>query len=178
MLACGARMNHMSSSAPVDDLTARGYQSPYNTQFSVFLDNRVGRLLDLLEVFEGQAVRVAALSVIDSADHAVVRLVTSHSDLARNLLKRHRLPFAEAEILVVELGEGQTMTSMCTTLLAAELNIHYAYPLLIRPRNKTAIGLHTDDQHLAGQLLRRKLFTLLAEIDLADTGNDLPGNDL
>ena len=157
----------MSSNASIGDLTERGYEPPYNTQFSVFLDNRVGRLLDLLEVFEGQALRVAAVSVIDSADHAVVRLVTSNSTLGRGLLKNHRLAFAEASILVVELGANQTMVGICTTLLAAELNIHYAYPLLIRPRNQTAIALLTDDQLLAGQILRRKMFTLLAEHDLA-----------
>ena len=164
----------MSSGASIEDLTARGYQPPYNTQFSVFLDNRVGRLLDLLEVFEGEALRVAALAVVDSADYAVVRLVTSSSQLASRLLKDRRLPFSEAQILVVELGQGQTMIGMCTNLLSAEVNIHYAYPLLIRPRNQTAIALHTDDQQLSGQLLRRKLFNLLAENDLGDnaTGSD------
>ena len=77
----------------------------------------MGRLLELLDVFEIQAMRVAAISVIDSADYVVVRLVTSNSNLTGQLLKRHGLPFAAAEILVVEIGQNQTVAGLCTTLL-------------------------------------------------------------
>ena len=70
---------------PVSDQTTFGFEPPRNTQFSVFLDNRVGQLLDLTGVFEGHALTMAGLSVIDSADHAVVRVLTSRSDLARRL---------------------------------------------------------------------------------------------
>ena len=52
--------------------------------------------------------------------------------------------------------------------MAAELSIHYAYPLLVRPRGLPAIAIHTDDPLLSAQILRRKLFTLLAENDLGD----------
>lgn len=156
---------------PTDQVTARGFEPPVNRQFSIFLDNRVGRLHDLLEVFSGQALTVAGLSVQDSADHAVVRLVTSNSELSARLLDRHNLPYSEAEVLVVELGGGKSLDALCRTLLTAELNIHYAYPLLVRPRGNPAVVLHTDDRTFAGQLLRRKLFTLLAENDLGDNAS-------
>lgn len=146
--------------------TLQGYESPVNTQFSVFLDNRCGKLLELLEIFEGQALQVVALSVNDSADHAVVRLVTTNSELARKLLHNHQIPFSEAAILIVELRPGRCLATLCQSLLSAELNIHYAYPLLAQPHHGVLIVLHTDDQVLAGQILRRKLFNLLAENDL------------
>ncbi len=154
------------------DYVAQGYQSPYNTQFSAFLDNRCGKLLELVEIFEGHALQMVALSVVDSADHAVVRLVTSCSDLARRLLQRHNIPFSEAEILVVELSEGQTLSKLCISLLSAELNIHYAYPLMVLPHGLPTIALHTDDQVLAGQILLRKQFTLLGESDLGQGGSE------
>ncbi len=154
----------------------QGYEPPRNTQFSVFLDNRVGKLLELLEVFDGHDLKLVALSVVDSADHAVVRLVTSRSVLARRLLRRHDLPFSEADVLVVELGQGKTLAKLCQSLLSAELSIHYAYPLIALPRGVAAIVLHTDDQLLAGQILRRKLFTLLAENDLGENATgSIPG---
>ena len=161
----------------VSDQTTQGYQPPYNTQFSAFLDNRCGKLLELVEIFQGHALRLVALSVVDSADHAVVRLVTSNSDLARRLLQQHDIPFSEAQILVVEIGPDHTLSKLCISLLSAELNIHYAYPLMVRPHGVPTIALHTDDQILAGQILRRKLFTLLGENDLGDnaTGSDPSG---
>ncbi|MFW6061112.1 MAG: acetolactate synthase [Phycisphaeraceae bacterium] len=159
------------SQAPVSDAITYGYEPPRNTQFSVFLDNRVGKLLDLVQVFHGQQAVLAGLSVVDATDHAVVRLLTSRADLSRRLLERHRLPFSEAEILAVELGRGKTLAELCRTLLGAELNIYYAYPLLIQPRGLPVIALHTDDLLLSAQLLRRKLFTLLAENDLGDNAS-------
>ena len=165
------------SQTPVSEQTARGFEAPRNTQFSVFVDNRVGRLLEVIEVFHGKPLVLAGLCVVDSADHAVVRLMTSHADLARRLLERHQLPFSEVNILAVELGEGKTLPEMCRCLLAAELSIHYAYPLIVRPRGLPAIAIHTDDPQLSAQILRRKLFNLLGENDLGDNASrSTPGN--
>ncbi len=157
--------------APVETKPAGAFEPPRNRQFSVFLDNRVGKLLDLLEIFEGQMLALAGLSVLDSANHAVVRVLTSNADLARRLLGRHDLPFSECDVLAVELGEGRGLAMMSRLLLAAELNIHYAYPLLVRPRGLPAIVLACDDPVLAGQILRRKHFTLLAENDMGDNAS-------
>lgn len=159
--------------APVELETTQSFEPPSNTQFSVFLDNRVGRLKDLMTVFSGQPLTLAGFSVIDAADHAVVRVLTSNALLAGRLLERNDLPFAQDAVLVVELSRGYTLVRLCEALLQAEMNIHYAYPLMVRPRGAPAVVLHTDDMHFAAQLLRRKLFTLLAENDL---GDNAPGS--
>lgn len=156
----------------VEESTELGYQAPRNTQFSVFLDNRVGKLLELVQIFEGQATQLAALSVIDSADHAVVRIITSRGDLTRRLLQRHNLPFSEKEVLVVELSPSQTLSKICLCLLSAELNIHYSYPVMVRPHGRPAIALQCDDQVLAAHILIRKHFVLLAENDLGDNATN------
>lgn len=168
------RHNMAMVDAPIAEQISPRFQPPYNAQFSIFLDMRVGKLLELLEVFEGHALTLAAMSVIDATDHAVVRVLTSRSILARQLLQRHQLPYAEADVLVVELPTSQSMVELSTCLLNAELNIHYVYPLLVRPRGHAAVALHVDDHVLAGQILRRQLFTLLGENDLGDnaTGSD------
>ncbi len=163
------------SQAPVQEITTHGFEPPMNTQFSVFLDNRVGKLSELVRVFEGQALTLAAISVVESVGHAVVRVLTSRAELARRLLTRANLPFAECDVLVVELDAraGRTLATLCETLLGAEIGIHYAYPLMISPHRLPVLALATDDRTLAGQLLRRKLFDLLGENDLGDnaTGN-------
>src|SRR5688500_11462125 len=97
----------------VSEDTTLGYDPPRNVQFSVFLDNRVGKLLELVQTFDGHALRVVALSISDASDYAVVRLVTSRSDLARRLLTRHGFAYSESDILVVELRPGQTLSKLC-----------------------------------------------------------------
>ena len=55
--------------------------------------------------------------------------------------------------------------ALCSVLLSAEINIHYAYPLLTAPHGP-AIALYCDDSTLAAQLLIRKGFNLIGESDL------------
>ncbi|GIW73855.1 MAG: hypothetical protein KatS3mg103_0377 [Phycisphaerales bacterium] len=56
--------------------------------------------------------------------------------------------------------------ALCLSLLGAELNIHFAYPLMLRPNGTATIALSVDDMTLAGQILRRKCFRLFGEADL------------
>ena len=147
--------------------TAQSYSPPSVRQFSVFLENRPGRLLDLVRLFdEAEDVHLNAFSVVESSDHAVVRVVTNDADAARALLREHDITFAESDLLIVELCNDHSLTSMCLYLLGAELNIRFAYPLMLRPNGTPTIALKVDDQVLAGQILRKKEFHLLGECDL------------
>jgi hypothetical protein len=155
----------MSQAVPLH--TGHSYSPPSVRQFSVFLDNKVGKLLELVRLFDEAAnVHLVAFSVLESSDHAVVRIIPNNADAARVLLRQKGVPFSETDILIVELAGNQSLTSMCLHLLAAELNIRFAYPLMLRPDGTPTIALAVDDQVLAGQVLRKKNFRLLGEGDL------------
>ncbi len=154
-------------SQTVQQETAQGYCPPTVRQFSVFLENRVGKLFELVGLFdEAPNVHLCAFSVLESSDHAVVRMIPNNADAARVLLREHGVPFSEFDLLIVELCDGHTLTRMCLYLLGAELNLRFAYPLMLRPDGAPTIALAVDDQTLAGQVLRKKNFTLLGEEDL------------
>lgn len=156
----------MSQATPSSE-TAQGYSPPSVTQFSVFLDNRVGKLLELLEQFEGNPeCSICAISVQEASDYAVVRLIPNSTKVAREVLRRQNLPYAETSILIVELINNHTMSQLCLYLLGAELNIKFAYPLMYRPNGTPTIAISVDDLTLAGQILKRKEFRLLGEGDL------------
>jgi hypothetical protein len=146
--------------------TAHGYAPPTVTQFSVFMDNKVGRLFDLVEAFDDSDCRICALSVHEASDCSIVRLITNDAPAAKQILREHKLPCTENQVLIVELSKGHTLSSLCLSLLAAELNIHFAYPLMLRPNGTPTIALAIDDPTLAGQILRRKEFRLFGEGDL------------
>lgn len=156
----------MSQAIPPE--TEQGYGTPSVRQFSVFLDNRVGKLLDLVQLFDDNPeVSLRAFSVLDSSDHAVVRLIFDNADAARHLMRRRQFTFSETDLLVVELGGDLTLKHICMYLLGAELNIRFAYPVLRAEEDHPRIALAVDDNTLAGQILRRKGFRLLGEEDLA-----------
>ncbi|MEO0482350.1 MAG: acetolactate synthase [Planctomycetota bacterium] len=157
------------SEAATPPQTTLGYVPPTVVQFSVFLDNRVGKLHDLVENFEdSDYIQIAAISVHEASDHAVVRILTNNSKIARRMLQEDSLPFSEHSVLVVELSKGHTLSSLCLCLLAAEVNIHFAYPLMLRPNGTPTIALAVDDPTFAGQILRRKEFRLFGEVDILD----------
>lgn len=158
------------SQASIPTPTAQGYAPPSVTQFSVFLDNRVGKLHELLRVFEHSAVNLCGISVHDASDHAVVRLVSNNAQESRLVLTRHQLPFSEVQLLVVELNKQHTLERLCLYLLGAELNIRFAYPLMQTPSSSPTVAIAVDDVTLAGQILRRKEFRLLGEEDFSRLG--------
>ena len=60
----------------------------------------------------------------------------------------------------------QPLLQICKALLAAEINIHYAYPLLFGPHGAPALALHVEDHEQAASTLAAKGFTLLTEGDI------------
>ena len=157
----------MSASLPPAAETEYGYAPPTVRQFSVFLNNMVGKLLELLRTFdEAPSTRLAAFSIVDSSDYAVVRMIFTNADAARHILRRSQYTFAETDLIIMELGEQQCLSGACLYLLGAELNIRFAYPIMLRGEHP-AVAICVDDNHLAGQILLRKRFRLLSEEDLA-----------
>src|SRR5438477_7726213 len=130
----------------VDYATARGRDWPSVRQFNVFLENRVGALLEVVRRFESTDIRIVSLTIVDLADCSIARLVLSDPERALEIFQRANLPVTESDLLVVQLPDGkQPLLQICKALLAGELNIHYAYPLLIGPHGHAALALHVED---------------------------------
>lgn len=157
----------MEEILPPQTASGAGFELTRIRQFTVFLDNRVGRLGMLVRALEEGSARIVGLAIEESADSALVRIICAEPDLSRDLLQREGFAFGESELLAVELPRGSKhpVVGICSALLAAEINIHYAYPLLVRPSGP-ALALYVEDPTLAAQLLIKKGFTLLGESDL------------
>jgi hypothetical protein len=150
-------------------VTARGKGFPTIRQFTVFLENRVGQLLEVIRRFEGKSVRIVALSINDATECAFVRFLLSHPERGREILERAGLAIIETELIGVELPVStQPLLEVCTALLQAEVNIVQAYPLLIRPHGQPAVALMVDNLDMAISTLNSKGFSMINEADLAD----------
>ena len=145
-----------------------GFEPTRVRQFTIFLENKVGRLQQLVRALEEAVGKIVALSIEESADSALVRLICSDPDVGRESLQQKGFSFMESELLAVELPRRtkHPLLAICAAMLAAEINIHYAYPLLLRPRGGPALALYVEDPTLAAQILIRKGFTLIGESDL------------
>src|SRR5262245_6998517 len=149
--------------------TARDRDWPSVRQFNVFLENRLGALMDLVRRFESTDIRIVSLTVVDSADCAIIRMVLSDPERAREVFDFAKLPVTESDLLVVKVPEGnQPLAHICKALLSAEIDIHYAYPLLIGPQGCAALALHVADHEMAVGTLARMGFTIFGDNDLVD----------
>jgi hypothetical protein len=149
----------------------RGYEEPSVRQIAVFLHNRIGQLRDVLRILENAAATVHALSVTDSVDFAVVRLVVAQVEAATKALTENGFAHTDSDLLCVEIAdERKGLLDVCRSLLHAEINVNYVYTLITRPRGKACCVLHVDSLGPASEVLLKNGFTLLDEQDLVDFG--------
>jgi hypothetical protein len=149
--------------------TMRGRNYPTIRQFTVFLENRVGQLLEVVRRFENTVIKIVALSISDSAECAFVRFLVSQPERGREILERAGLAIIESDLIGVELPEGnQPLLQICTALLQAEINIIQAYPLIVRPHGEPAVAIMVDNTEHALETLARKNFRTITEGDLLD----------
>jgi hypothetical protein len=136
-------------------------------QFSVFTTNRMGRLHELVGMLGAHNVHVLALTVLDTTDSSIIRIVLDDPDSGRKLLAERGFPFTESRLVVVEVASPGELNRLITALLEAELNINYLYSFIPHAHGKSIIALSMEDNEMAEQVLKRHQFAVLKQCDLA-----------
>ncbi len=148
-------------------LTAQAPNSEPVRQFSVFTANRLGRLHDLISLLNSRSIHVLALTVLDTTDSAIIRIVVDSPDEAREVLVANDFAFTESELLVIEIDSETRLKEALFALLQAEINIHYTYSLITRPNDKALIAFNLEDHEIAAESLKRHQFQVLRQADLS-----------
>jgi len=154
---------------PVDlPETTSKMEGPLVKQFSVFLPNKVGAMLDIVKVLNTNNTHVVALSVSESTDSAIARIIVSDPERVEKLLQQKNVAFGVCEVVVVEMREVATqLVKLLAALFMAEVNVHFTYPLLTRPRGFAALALHVDDTECASSVLMGEGFKILSQSDIS-----------
>jgi hypothetical protein len=101
---------------------------PTAKQVSVFLENKPGRLAQVLRALEKQKVNITGLAVMDGHEQRVLRFVTGEFDTASGVLKELNIPFTEADVVVVELrNQPGALAHVCELLAEDHVNIDHCY---------------------------------------------------
>ncbi|MEQ1842473.1 MAG: hypothetical protein ABL994_18900 [Verrucomicrobiales bacterium] len=137
-------------------------------QIAVFLPNRPGAFVSILDLLRTSHAVVLGLSVQDSIDNTVVRLIVNDPDTVETLFIEKGIPFNSTDLLVVALRDGaEQMPDCLRALLKAETNIHFIYPLLSKPEGHAALALHVEDNHFGQAVLSKAGFKVLRQEDLS-----------
>lgn len=136
-------------------------------QFSVFAENRLGRLYDLTALLKDNHVHVMAITILDTTDSAIVRFIADDPDRARELMINNDFPYVECNVLAVEMTDESQLKGILAALYEAELNIHYIYSFIKRPEGRCAIAINAEDDDVAAQALNQRGYRVLTQRDIA-----------
>lgn len=97
-------------------------------QITVFLENKPGRLANVLAQLAQAKINIAALAVMDTSDHGVLRLVADDPIRTGQTLKEMNIPHMEADVIKVELrNQPGALAHVCEILATEHINIDYTY---------------------------------------------------
>jgi len=136
-------------------------------QFSIHADNKVGRLNEIISLLAMHEVHVMAISVLDTTDSSIIRLIVDYPQEAQKLLIEHQFSFVQSELIAVELQDESNLKTVTCALVQAEINIHYIYPFLVRPQGRYALAIRLEDNELAADTLRRNQLRVIGQNDIA-----------
>ena len=97
-------------------------------QFSIFMVNKPGVLAQILGEFARAKINIVALTVMDSVEHGVMRVIFEEPDRAREILARLNMPYNETQVLCVNLtNQSGALAAVAERLAQNHINISYAY---------------------------------------------------
>lgn len=137
-------------------------------QFAVMLPNRVGALAALVKLLRISAIEVLGLSVQDSRDATIARLILSDPDTAEQIFIEKGIPHTTCEVLVVSLTEaGPSLLQCLDHLMGAETNVDFAYSLMPGPQGRSMLALHVEDHEFAKSVLHTCGFKIMCQEELS-----------
>ncbi len=134
-------------------------------QLSVFLENKSGRLTEVLEALGEENIRITALSVADSSEFGILRLIVSDPEKARDLLKKNSFTVNLTEVIsVMAPNEAKYYAKVLKILSDLEISVEYTYAFSVGA--KSIIILRCNNTGVAIEALKSHEMELLKASDL------------
>src|SRR5688572_15968376 len=125
-------------------------------QLSVFLANKPGTLADVCEELAKANVNIFALTISDTADHSVVRMVVSDHAKALHIFEERGVLAVESKVLMInKSNKPGTLARLAKKLAKAKINIEYAYLATSPGANKGLLVMRVDDTKRASKVLKK-----------------------
>ncbi|MEW5736660.1 MAG: ACT domain-containing protein [Thermodesulfobacteriota bacterium] len=137
-------------------------------QISVFLENKVGRLAEVARILARDGVNIRALSLADTSDFGVLRLLVSDADKARHALKDNGFTVRVSDVTAVPVkDEPGGLLRVLDILLAASINIEYMYAYANPKGGKAVMIFRFEPEERAVSVLAENGITVLGAEDLS-----------
>ncbi|HCL55977.1 MAG TPA: amino acid-binding protein [Spirochaetia bacterium] len=123
-------------------------------QIAVFLENKKGRLKEITDILASQSIDIRALSIAETKDFGVIRLIVNHPDRAYAVLKANELTVRKTEVLAVEVEDQPGGLNYVLGILEKNsVNIEYMYAFVEKASDKALLVMRFDDLDRAEKIL-------------------------
>ncbi len=115
-------------------------------QLSVFLENRAGRLCDVTKALADAGINIRALSLADTSDFGILRLIVSDTEKAKQTLKQHGFTVGRTTVVAVEVkDEPGGLHNVLKVLGEEQINVEYMYAF-VQQSSKNAVLIFRFDR--------------------------------
>jgi hypothetical protein len=134
-------------------------------QISVFLENKKGRLAELTETLERETINMRALSLADTADFGVLRIIVDDVERCLTVLRAAGFVAQVTEVLAIEVEDKPGgLHRILQVLDAAAINVEYLYAYVEKRKAAAVVICKVDDRGKAGDALKKAgIATITAE---------------
>ena len=136
-------------------------------QISVFVENRSGRLSEITEVLAGSQVDIRALSIADTTNFGILRLIVNRPETAYQALKAAGCTVSITEVIAIVVEDRPGTLSAALTALAADgVSVEYMYAFTSRESGTANVILRVDNNEKALSVLAEKGIKTLSSEDI------------
>ena len=136
----------------------------YTKQVSVFLENKKGRLAEVTKLLTDEGINIRALSLADTVNFGVLRLIVSDRDRCLRILKAHDFAAQETDVLAVEIQDKPGSLHRIVELLdRADVNIEYTYAFFETKGDNAIVIFKSDNAARAVDALTKGGIPILPE---------------
>jgi len=115
-------------------------------QISIFLENKSGRLAEVTKILGDGGVNIRALSLADTSDFGILRLIVNNTEKAKEILKKHNFTVGKTEVIAVEVSDKPGgLAYILDVLRKKDINVEYMYAFVERSGKDAVIIFRFDD---------------------------------
>jgi hypothetical protein len=123
-------------------------------QISIFMENKSGRLAEVTAILGKAGVNIRALTLADTADFGILRLIVSNNDLAEKVLKENGFTVGKTDVVAVEVPDHPGGLAEVLAILGREgVNVEYMYAFVEKSGGNAVVIFRFDDPKRAIGLL-------------------------
>jgi hypothetical protein len=136
-------------------------------QVSIFLENREGRLYEVSRLLSQNNLNIRALSIADTSDFGILRLIIDDPDRTIELLKKDNYTVSATDVLAIEVDDRPGgLAKILGIFNENHINIEYMYAFLGKLPGKAIMIFRFDNNKLVLEKLKNKEVTFIGEKEL------------